>query len=294
MENITTSALDRPDMMSVLSLFVNPSIAELWQMDNTADFEKNSPRKKGHKLRKQFFLQMVVVDLDGRYEIRLPCIDGHPSLPTNYNMANKRLQTAIGKLKRNNLRDGDREFLKFLWIDTNGEKIDYRHRGVVFGVNCSPFLLGVTLQYHHYCLERSKQQGILYSEQTVKKLMKSFYVNNCVTSVENKEYLVEFIEAKLAMMEGKFNLRGWEFSGNTEDEDFNVSVLGLKWYTNKDEMVINYELLKLDTDEEWCVTKRKMLSQMMAQKVFDPIGFTCPTTLIPKLILQKLWKEKIT
>ncbi|KAJ8914532.1 hypothetical protein NQ315_002805 [Exocentrus adspersus] len=167
------------------------------------------------------------------------------------------------------------------------------HRRVVFGVNCSPFLLGVTLQYHFFCcLERSKQQSILYSEQTVKKLMKSFYVDNCVTSVENEEYLVEFIEeAKLAMMEGKFNLRGWEFSGNTKDEEFNVSVLGLKWYTNKDEMVINYELLKLDT-EECCVTKRKNLS--MAQKVFDPIGFTCPTTLIPKLILQKLWKEKMT
>ena len=28
-----------------------------------------------------------------------------------------------------------------------------------------------------------------------------------------------------------------------------------------------------------------------SQKIFDPIGFTSPTTLIPKLLIQKTWKE---
>jgi hypothetical protein len=35
---------------------------------------------------------------------------------------------------------------------------------------------------------------------------------------------------------------------------------------------------------------RTMLS--LAQRVFDPIGFTCPISLRPKLLLQKCWEAK--
>lgn len=38
-------------------------------------------------------------------------------------------------------------------------------------------------------------------------------------------------------------------------------------------------------------TKRNLLS--LAQSVNDPIGFTCPFTLIPKLILQETWSLKL-
>ena len=39
------------------------------------------------------------------------------------------------------------------------------------------------------------------------------------------------------------------------------------------------------------VTKRSILSA--AHKVFDPIGFISPMTLLPKLLLKSLWKQKI-
>ncbi|XP_035220729.1 uncharacterized protein LOC118193707 [Stegodyphus dumicola] len=39
------------------------------------------------------------------------------------------------------------------------------------------------------------------------------------------------------------------------------------------------------------ITKRKVLS--ITQKIFDPIGFTAPITVIPKLILQETWNQKI-
>jgi hypothetical protein len=38
------------------------------------------------------------------------------------------------------------------------------------------------------------------------------------------------------------------------------------------------------------VTWRTMLS--LAQRVFDPIGFTCPISLRPKHLLQKCWEAK--
>ncbi|XP_072384461.1 uncharacterized protein [Diabrotica undecimpunctata] len=37
------------------------------------------------------------------------------------------------------------------------------------------------------------------------------------------------------------------------------------------------------------ITKRLMLS--IAQSTFDPVGFTCPVSLFPKLLLQKLWEK---
>ncbi|GFX75870.1 uncharacterized protein TNCV_2238421 [Trichonephila clavipes] len=45
-----------------------------------------------------------------------------------------------------------------------------------------------------------------------------------------------------------------------------------------------YELIERENKDEQ-ITKRKILS--LAHQLFDPIGFTCPITLIPKLILQE-------
>lgn len=42
--------------------------------------------------------------------------------------------------------------------------------------------------------------------------------------------------------------------------------------------------------ESEVVTRRTMLS--LAQRVFDPISFTCPVSLSPKLLLQQCWTMK--
>lgn len=69
-----------------------------------------------------------------------------------------------------------------------------------------------------------------------------------------------------------------------------VLVLGLRWYP-KDVLTLNENLLKIET-EDIIVTKRKLLS--VSQKIFDPIRFTCPATLRPKLWLQELWSRNIS
>ena len=64
------------------------------------------------------------------------------------------------------------------------------------------------------------------------------------------------------------------------------SVLGLLWDKKSDTLCCDLCDFKENKDEP--VTKRSMLSA--AHKLFDPIGFTCPITLKPKILLQQSWK----
>lgn len=127
----------------------------------------------------------------------------------------------------------DRKYLRFLWHeDGDSEKLRiFQHKRVVFGVTCSPFLLGATIKYH---IEQVPE----HLRPTAEKLKVSMYVDNCVTSLEQKSDLEEFIEnSKEIFSSAKFDLRGWQFnqefsdnspSAHTEESEEIVSVLGLR------------------------------------------------------------------
>ncbi|GFV92829.1 integrase catalytic domain-containing protein [Trichonephila clavipes] len=94
----------------------------------------------------------------------------------------------------------DRNFLRFLW-HSEGEHIHYRHCRVVFGASSSPFLLGSTIQYHlEKKLEEAKQGRGKYPECIVQKLMSSFYVDNCLASVQIQSELDQFIDVATEIM----------------------------------------------------------------------------------------------
>ncbi|KFM65604.1 hypothetical protein X975_01991, partial [Stegodyphus mimosarum] len=100
------------------------------------------------------------------------------------------------------------------------------------------------------------------------------------------------------MLTAKFDLKGWcynEHSGKTlkgnrysEDSVKTVSVLGLKWNLSDDTLSCDFK----DSSVKQPVNKRNILS--IVHKIFYPIGFTAPVTLIPKLMLQECWKQKIS
>jgi len=69
--------------------------------------------------------------------------------------------------------------------------------------------------------------------------------------------------------------------------DPDVLVLGLKWNLTFDTLSLN---VNFDVIPE-VLTKRVILSKV--QQIFDPIGISCPATLGPKLMIQKLWGEKV-
>ncbi|KAI5754867.1 hypothetical protein M8J77_012174 [Diaphorina citri] len=178
------------------------------------------------------------------------------------------------------VHEDDRDFLRFLWTE-NGELITYRHCRVVFGVNVSPFLLEACINLH---LENTN-----FSHPFVEKLKESFYVDNCLASFENEILAREFMNiASTVMMERKFDLRGWEMTGEIAQKPTNI--LGLLWNKERDTLAVSNESL-LDMNFEK-ITKKVILGA--AHRVFDPIGIVTSFVLVPKLLLQQTWAEGLS
>jgi len=201
------------------------------------------------------------------------------------------------------VRETDRDFLRFLWWENPVQQNIrvYRHKRVVFGVNCSPFLLAAVLELH---LKSVSGDHLVLAE----KLLKSFYVDNCVTSVNTYEEYEHFrSQATRILSEAKMELRDWECTLPTETRDVAGSncrsvvfdadreqnsctkVLGLVWDKAAD--CLSCEIPLEDDVPVQSVTKRGLLAYIT--KIFDPIGLLCPALLPVKLILQSAWVAKV-
>ncbi|GBM68889.1 hypothetical protein AVEN_117463-1 [Araneus ventricosus] len=91
------------------------------------------------------------------------------------------------------------------------------------------------------------------------------------------------------MKEGAFELRCWASNDSKEDQDKQM-VLGLSWDVVSDELSCKLPA-NADCTQETPVTKRVLLS--VINSVYDPIGFTVPALLLPKLLMQEAWRGKI-
>ncbi|XP_055928545.1 uncharacterized protein LOC129959681 [Argiope bruennichi] len=184
------------------------------------------------------------------------------------------------------VRPEDRDFLRFLWWDSkDSSKLEFfRHCRVVFGVASSPFLLNASIRHHLDSAEFQNES----LQPTVQKLKRGFYVDNLTVSVENEEELLRFKEQAMQIMNvASFELRSWAHTGIKHLESQNV--LGLKWDTETDELYCVD--LEADMGISDTISKRKLLS--IVNSIYDPIGFTSPVTLLPKLLLQEDWRNKL-
>src|SRR6202012_3216343 len=164
------------------------------------------------------------------------------------------------------VQKADQFYLLFLWWDEAGEKIKvFKHKRVVFGVKSSPFILGAVIDYH---LDTVIDEDMVVTQ----KLRRSFYVDNCVTSVNSMEEYLDFKSRATKIMSGaKMELRQWEHSTSSgiglnqgvglddvsyEQEDDNfarftlpqtsfednpdiTSVLGMKWHKRRDTLSVS-------------------------------------------------------
>ncbi|XP_076645562.1 uncharacterized protein LOC143355011 [Halictus rubicundus] len=185
----------------------------------------------------------------------------------------------------------DRDFLRFLWYDCHDNIIILRHCRVVFGVSCSPFILGAIIEMHlRSCIESLIESNAKFSKQNILKLLKGFYVDNCVTSLDSVEQLNKFIcDAKAVMDLAGFDLRGWEYNRDKSREN-QTAVLGITW--NKLLDTLSLSVPALDQFRKGKITKRSILS--LSHRIFDPLGFICTVALCPRILLQETWAQKLS
>lgn len=127
---------------------------------------------------------------------------------------------------------GDRKFQRFLWwrdVEKKVMKI-YQHCRVVFGLNCSPFVLAAVLDAH---LKNVPEE----ERRTSEKLMRSLYVDNSVASFPTINEYHHFKKESTEMLaKAKMDLRQWESNTDAEMDREVTSVLGYHWEKRNDEL----------------------------------------------------------
>ncbi|UYV65695.1 hypothetical protein LAZ67_3005166, partial [Cordylochernes scorpioides] len=192
------------------------------------------------------------------------------------------------------VKEEDRDYLRFLWWKNNHQIQVFRHKRVVFGVTCSPYLLGAVILHHLKGV--SSEFGAL-----PQKLMECLYIDNCVTSVDTEAELVDLVEKSTEIFaKAKMDLRMWQFgpihrvkevysrlppSVDIERSE-EASVLGMKWNLLEDTLNVTPKFGVIINS----LSKRDLLSH--TQQIFDPIGFLAPVLLPAKLLIQQAWTVK--
>ena len=210
----------------------------------------------------------------------------------------------------------ERDLSRFLWFKNlfNEHQVElckYRFTRVIFGANCSQFLLNATTENH------VSKYAVLDTE-FVKKVRKKFYVddlNNGVISVkenQSEEKLVKKIKVRFS--EAQFNVR--KFRSNSKElhtyfetlENVNIlnnavnkevvdskinneqKILGILWDEIEDNLVFRLDDIFKDAANV-VPTKTNILK--VISTFYDPAGYLQPFTIQLKILFQNIYKLNI-
>ena len=185
--------------------------------------------------------------------------------------------------------DDDRNRFCF-FMRENDKLITYKYNTILFGFNCSPFILNFIIKYH---LRK-------YPDDLCNKVLNSgFYCDNLITTGNDiNEMHSLYKESIKRMHEGGFSLRSWNSNSlklqevmkkdNTmSDHGLNEEkVLGYKYNVSLDSIKISNDAIDLNIN-----SKRKILSQLSS--IFDPLGLCLPVTVRGKFFIKNLWSKKL-
>ena len=218
----------------------------------------------------------------------------------------------------------DRDVLRFLWIQNSNaqpvEVITLRFTHVVFGVNCSPFLLNATIRHH---METYKSTD----PEFVKKFLLSIYVDDVSFGSDGVQSTYDlYMKAKSRLKEGGFLLRKFITNseelrhliatneqlsepltndtlvkeedqsytkctlGTTAKSDGQHKILGVQWDYIRDQFVFGI-------DEVACQMKKveptRRNAVSLSARFFDPIGIVSPVIVLFKIFYQQLCAAKV-
>ncbi|XP_057369923.1 uncharacterized protein LOC130691034 [Daphnia carinata] len=200
------------------------------------------------------------------------------------------------------------QIVRFLWVRNPDEDpvklIEYRWKRVPFGLSSSPFILRAVILK---CLDDS---GSGYPD-LVNQLREQVYVDDWLGGADSVQQAAQLITqaihlfstAKMELRKSNTNckelskeLSNMEFQNELinvgQNPGATIKALGVAWDPSTDTFQFNAQKIleeagKLDNRP----SKRKLFS--LALRVFDPMGLISPVTVIAKIIMQKIWAEKI-
>ena len=159
---------------------------------------------------------------------------------------------------------------------------------MVFGNSCSPFLLNATVKHHLSCFENSR---------VLSELKDNLYVDDWLSGADTESEIRDMISSATEIMKkGGFPLTKWGSNSSlsqTDSKGFDemapgisssLKILGMHWATHKD---CFYFEAPINDMADVIYTKRLVLS--FIARIYDPLGFLNPFTVLIKILFQDLW-----
>ncbi|XP_067944858.1 uncharacterized protein [Watersipora subatra] len=192
----------------------------------------------------------------------------------------------------------DRDYLRFLWYNEEGQPKTYIMKVHLFGAKSSPAVAT-------YGLRKIATDHSSISKRAAAFINRNFYVDDGITSVASETEAVSLIAESREICK-KGNMRLHKFSSNSvevlsslpesersvHDKDLLTNslpkqrTLGLQWSMEFDTFKFVNKI------QEKPSTRRGILS--IVGQLYDPLGFIAPYTLIGKNILPEINKANVS
>lgn len=190
-----------------------------------------------------------------------------------------------------------RDYQRLLWrFSTDGPILEFRVTTVIDGTASATFLATRALL-------QASEDGALQYPQASKVVKQDFYMDDVSSGSHSVETAIQLQQNLIELLKDKgFLLRKW-FSNakelmesvpkeNRHDPealveliDTSIKTLGVYWNQKQDCFEFKVATFKVKK-----LTKREVLSDIA--KLFDPIRWLSPTTIMAKIFMQTLWSIK--
>lgn len=180
------------------------------------------------------------------------------------------------------IRNEDRDWLRFLWIDRDDRLVAFRMTSLPFGASCSPFILAAVLRYH--VMRKSEE----LPETT--KLLNRIYVDDVVITTAGHDEMKVLREQSIELFRRcGMDLCKWRCSAVEIDRKWSngssvgemVSVLGVNWSVGEDRLSIRNPIAIPDK-----LTRRLVVE--FVNSVYDPFGLISPIVMMMRIRMREL------
>ncbi|XP_022902989.2 uncharacterized protein [Onthophagus taurus] len=191
-----------------------------------------------------------------------------------------------------------RNLQKILWRNESDEPIKtYKLNTVTYGTTSAPFLAV-------RCLKQLSTETKKEHPEASRVIASDFYVDDLITGGDSIRETSKVIKEIISILSSaKFELHKWISNSehllneilvepNRNDaveisDGESSKTLGLYWFCKSD-----YLFFKIGELQQQTITERSILLDIA--QIFDPLGLLSPCVIISKMILQRLWQEKLS